>query len=247
MAPFNLENNIREKLENRELKPSSDAWGKLEIQLEERKPKKKLVFWYYAAASVVGILILSSIFINRNNPDENIQLVEKQVKEISVEKPLDIIPNTSEEIVVLENNSKVSNRKEDNTERQIKSVPPKNESTVDKKIRKNEAIVESSEMKKDIIKEEDQFINDKASEVALNIKNIQNNNSEVTLEEVETLLNNARRDIQTQRILNSQKVDATALLQEVEWELDKSFRDKVFDALGEGFQKVRTAVTERND
>jgi hypothetical protein len=64
---------------------------------------------------------------------------------------------------------------------------------------------------------------------------------------VEALLNNARREIETQRILNNPKVDATALLEDVEWELEKSFRDKVFDALGEGFQKVRTAVTERND
>ena len=64
---------------------------------------------------------------------------------------------------------------------------------------------------------------------------------------MEEMLNTARRDLQTQRILKSPKVDATALLQDVEWELEKSFRDKVFDALGEGFRKIRTAVIERND
>ena len=65
--------------------------------------------------------------------------------------------------------------------------------------------------------------------------------------DVEALLNNARREIETQRIINNPKVDATALLEDVEWELEESFRDKVFDALGEGYNKVRTAVSERND
>ena len=79
------------------------------------------------------------------------------------------------------------------------------------------------------------------------VKKLQENNTKVTAAEVEALLNNARRDIQTQRVLNSPKVDAAALLQDVEWEVEKSFRDKVFDALGEGFNKIRTAVSERND
>lgn len=84
-------------------------------------------------------------------------------------------------------------------------------------------------------------------EVVASVKKLQQNDSEITIAEVENLLNNARRDIQTQRILNNPKVDAAALLQDVEWEIDKSFRDKVFDALGDGFQKVRTAVSERNN
>ena len=96
-------------------------------------------------------------------------------------------------------------------------------------------------------KQEDKIFNNKVDEVVASVKKLQENKTEVTANDVEALLNNARREIQTQRILNSTKVDATALLLDVEWDLDKSFRDKVFDALGEGFNKVRTAVTERNE
>ena len=67
MAPYKLEDNIREKLEARELKPSADAWKKLESKLDTERPKKKNVVWYYAAASFVGLLILASVFFSRNN------------------------------------------------------------------------------------------------------------------------------------------------------------------------------------
>lgn len=52
MAPYKLEDNIREKLEARELKPSADAWSKLEAKLDTEQPKKKTVLWYYVAASL---------------------------------------------------------------------------------------------------------------------------------------------------------------------------------------------------
>jgi hypothetical protein len=59
----------------------------------------------------------------------------------------------------------------------------------------------------------------------------------------------AQRAISNQRILqkNTQKIDASALLMDVELELEQSFRDKVFEMLGEGFIKIRTAVSERNN
>ncbi len=42
-------------------------------------------------------------------------------------------------------------------------------------------------------------------------------------------------------------MDATALLNVVEFELETSFRDKVFEALGDGFEKVITSVADRNN
>ena len=58
MAPYKLEDNIREKLEARELKPSADAWKKLESKLDAAQPKKKTLVWYYVAAGFVGFLII---------------------------------------------------------------------------------------------------------------------------------------------------------------------------------------------
>jgi len=263
MAPYKLEDNIREKLEARELKPSADAWKKLEARLDAEHPKKKTVLWYYVAASFVGFLILASVFFSRNNAEVGNQIVNETIEQKSVEKQPEVIPNNSqsEEIASEENHvetvEKIAPKKEIEKKQkpnsdQLNSLPQK-KSEVDKKIESAEAIakvtkVEAEQaLKTTLEKEEDKLFNNKVDEVVASVKKMQENNTEINVTDVEALLNNARREIETQRILNNPKVDATALLEDVEWELEKSFRDKVFDALGEGFQKVRTAVTERND
>ena len=263
MAPYKLEDNIREKLEARELKPSANAWEKLESKLDAEQHKKKPVFWYYAAASIVGFLILASIFFGTNNFETQQQIVDADPEEMRGET--NIIPNNSKikKIASEEPNSektdngaskKEANKVQRENSNSIKPIPNK-KSAIDKRIEKNEAVAQTSnnEFQKSVIKEktiiseDEKVFNLKVEEVVASVKQLQTEKTEVTAAEVEKLLNRARREIQTQRILNSTKVDATALLQDVEWEVEKSFRDKVFDALGEGFQKVRTAVSERND
>lgn len=254
MAPHKLEDNIREKLEAREIQPSADAWKKLEAKLDAEQPKKKTVLWYYMAASFVGFVILASVFFSRNNAEMNNEVVNETTEQNITEKQPEIIPNDSklQEIASEEKTLEKEEKKQNVNSNSVKALPQK-KSEIDKKIEKTEAIAnvtkqeEEPLLKNTIQKEEDKLFNTKVEEVVASVKKLQENNPEVNATDVESLLNNARRDIQTQRILNSPKVDATALLQDVEWELEKSFRDKVFDALGEGFQKVRTAVSERND
>lgn len=253
MAPFNLEKNIREKMENRELKPSPDAWKKLQAQLDENQPKKKSRGWYYLAASVVGILIISTVFLNQNTVEVDTKIVKENVQGKGKENG-EIIEMNTEVVSEFSNPSKEKNPSEGSkTEKQPKQtiknskpIPPKKESAIDKKLKRSEALANSPKEINPILKDNEIF-NTKVEEVVASVQSLQNKNEEVTAEEVEALLSKARRDIQTQRILNNPKVDATALLQEVEWELEKSFRDKVFDALGEGFQKIRTAISQRND
>ena len=98
-------------------------------------------------------------------------------------------------------------------------------------------------------KTDERFIENKVDEVVARVKEIQHKNNQVTPEEIDALLANAQREIKTRQILNpeTQKVDAAALLLDVELELEQSFREKVFDALGESFNKIRTAVVERNN
>lgn len=249
MASFNLENNIREKMENRELKPSPEAWEKLEAQLDKKQPKKKMVAWYYMAASFVGLLIAISVFLNRDIVEVENSIVNEDVRENDevLEMKTEIVSDFSNPLEEKKASEETEARTQPKqTTENLKPIPPKIESEIDKKLKKSEALADSPKEVNTIL-EEDEVFNTKVDEVVASVQSIQNKNEEVTVEEVETLLNKARRDIQTQRILSSSKVDATALLQEVEWELEKSFRDKVFDALGEGFQKIRTAISQRND
>ncbi|HET8803711.1 MAG TPA: hypothetical protein VFM72_03970 [Aequorivita sp.] len=254
MAPHKLEDNIREKLEAREIQPSADAWKKLEAKLDAAQPKKKAVLWYYVAASFIGFVILASVFFSRNNAEMKNEVVNETTEQKITEKQPEIIPNDSklQEIASEEKTLEKEEKKQNVNSNSVKELPQK-KSEIEKKIEKTEAIAnvikqeEEPLLKNTTQKEEDKLFNNKVDEVVASVKKLQENNPEVNATDVELLLNNARRDIQTERILNNPKVDATALLQDVEWELEKSFRDKVFDALGEGFQKVRTAVSERND
>ena len=257
MAPYKLEDNIREKLESRELKPSEKAWDKLQEKLDAEQPQKKTVLWYYVAASVIGILILSSVFYT-NTIEVKDEIVTESVDEKTIDNDLKIIPHSedAQKYVSTQNNS-VVNKPEENKGKEklqsnsnLKTSSPESplstgtkKSEIDKKIDKTKVLA-NTEKEKSL---EEELINAKVDEVIASVKELQHNHNEVSITEVEDLLNKARREIQAQKILNAPKVDATALLQDVEWELEKSFRDKVFDALGEGFIKIRTAVIERND
>ncbi|WP_026452552.1 hypothetical protein [Aequorivita capsosiphonis] len=257
MAPYKLEDNIREKLEAREIKPSAGAWEKLETKLNAEQPKKKNVGWYYMAASFVGILILASVFFSQTPDEPKSQIVKETIELKTPESKSEIVTENSEVVDIL---SEENNAEKDNTEAKkndnrnpLKPVPQK-KSPVERKYERDKVIAKTTDQEKQspdsetqIANEEDALFNQKIDEVVASVKNLQENNNEVTAREVEQLLTDARRDIQAQRILKTPKVDATALLQDVEWELEKSFRDKVFDALGEGFRKIRTAVIERNE
>lgn len=257
MGSFNLENNIREKLENRELKPSPDAWKKLETQLKKPQPKKRSVGWYYAAASVVGLLIAVSVFFNNNSVEVKNQIVNQDVQQKgNVENRVERTSETNESLQKQNLSEEVKTDKERKTKESLKPIPSSKPSEIDKKIKKSEMLAnlptevtsKDSTIELDLQEiEEDIVFKTKVDEVVASVKSLQNRNEEITAEEVETLLNNARRDIQTQRILSNPKVNATALLEDVEWELERKFRDKVFDALGDGFEKFRTTISFGND
>jgi hypothetical protein len=87
----------------------------------------------------------------------------------------------------------------------------------------------------------------KVNEVVDRLKIMQSNNDSITDTEINVLLAQALEEIKVQKILNSNKIDAASLLMDVEQELETSFRDKVFNALGDSFNVIKTAVSNRNN
>ena len=65
MEPNKFEENIRTKLEEREIQPTPQAWGTLEAQLGEPKTSNKTL-WYAIAASLVAILVVGSFLLNED-------------------------------------------------------------------------------------------------------------------------------------------------------------------------------------
>ena len=90
-------------------------------------------------------------------------------------------------------------------------------------------------------------IDNKISDIVAQVEQLEQKNKVVTDEEIEALLLKAQHEITTQQILQSNTVNASALLLDVESELDESFKDRVFEALKTGFEKLKTTVAERDN
>jgi len=83
MEPIKFEEHIREKLQEREIPPSSKSWEKLEKHLEKSKPNKKTnkSLWLSIAAGFVGIIIVTSFVFKEEffAPQFTPQLVEESI------------------------------------------------------------------------------------------------------------------------------------------------------------------------
>jgi hypothetical protein len=281
MAPIKFEENIREKLQERELQPSKEAWNKLALTLEKNPQKKNnRRLWMAVAAGFIGVLLVVSFLLNNNNAASTQQIVvddnsnppveEKIIDNSNTEEP--IIENTTENISEIISGQKKSfseneNIRKNNTTQIVVSSRNREKPLVVKKGVNHEEIEtpfeeqlthdavafntkeEETVKEKPVKTEEVIFIDNKVKEVITAIEQIKKDKKTITVEDIDALLNKAQREISDNRILNSgnRKIDATALLMDVEKELERSFRDKVFEALGNGFNRIRTAVVERNN
>lgn len=248
MAPNKFEKHIKEKLDGRKIKPSAKTWQKLSGELDTSvQPKKKGYFWYGIAASFIGILIVSILYMNRENAQiiPDIQVVdssEEKIKETNDFRTNILIEDTTE-IKVAEINVNAI-RKES-----IKDIEHENilADAEDKIVsfEKEASAMEGIQVKSKL---SDEIINTKILEVVAQVNLLEEDAIALTDAEVDSLLRNAQREILTDKLFNQdQSVDAMALLTAVEDELDQSFRDQIFETLKTGFLKVRTAVADRNN
>jgi len=156
---------------------------------------------------------------------------------------------------VLEADKKIIPKKDIAVVTSKENPPQKKGATERTLLIKKEAITEVTTDPKEIANDklepskEDIFVNNKVDAVVAEVRQMEELNNTVTAAEIDDLLSKAQRDIATNRILvsSNKKIDPSVLLQDVETEMERSFRDKVFEALGDGYNKVRTAVVERNN
>lgn len=270
MAPLKFEENIKENLDKREINPSPDTWHKIAAQLdeaEENSHKENPRFWYLIAASIIGLVIISSLVFNSINfqeePNKNIVKVDdtENVNELEEE-----FINTNETRWV--ENSEVDkiedadnpNAFESKSQEAVTSRNPVDNKMIKEDKRFSQKVEDHTIMKEtsaiaqeneDINKvnalEETNLIEAKVADIVNQVNELKRKNTTVTDEEIEQLIRKAQREITTDKILENKKVDAMALLNEVESELDETFKERVFEALKTGFQKVKTAVAERNN
>ncbi|KLT68631.1 hypothetical protein [Flavobacterium sp. ABG] len=242
MEPNNFEKDFREKLNQRKIEPSDKAWDRLDAMLNVAEKEEPVVRsrsflalrkrGLYIAASIVGFLLVGTFFFNQKK-----SVVETPVKSVVVEQnsPKDTIEkqnilNTTldkKEVVVSEKTAIQSAQHSKNTEK------ISNEK-LNKGIKNNEKQVAESS----INNQSSQAVNQQmpASEKQKN-------------EAVEVLLNTAEKTIVAENTVKTKakvKVNANDLLQQVDGELELSFREKVITKVNKNYQTVKGALANRN-
>ncbi|UOB18507.1 hypothetical protein [Abyssalbus ytuae] len=243
MGQGNFEERSKEKMEARKITPSPHAWEKLESWLNKtERPKKGFFVPYWAAACIMVAMALSVILLLiKKQPEQTLVNVEENIKASPVsEKERDLPAVTitpSEEKNVQYNN----NEQAISSNNKPAGFSGKNKQKV---IQKNPDMPAERSKQPVMAAFEEEKVKQVVEQVyAMNAKR------EVTTEEIEQLLKMAQKQLDSQRTLynkDNNKIDAVALLDEVEHELEKSFRDKVFEALKEGAVIIKTAVADNN-
>lgn len=239
-----LEKHIKERLEERKLTPSVQAWDKVSAKINiDEKPEQKRWYLYAIAASFIGILFVSIFFFKSEEPKENtIQVVEEsntkkeQIQTKTDNTSFQNVEPTKSTVVEIDLNNDAQEKLDDNNLAVLPVQTKVAEETV------KEALQDS------FLKESNSVIAQKVNEVVAQVEFLENTNAEVSDAEIDSLLRTAQRQILSEQLFTeSGSVDAMALLSEVEIELDDSFRDQIFDALKDGYSKLRTAVADRNN
>lgn len=76
MEQNKLEKEINEKLNARTIQPSAQAWDRLDAMLTVAEQPKKKFGWLYIAASLVGLMFVSVLFL-KNQSNDNEVIVNK--------------------------------------------------------------------------------------------------------------------------------------------------------------------------
>ena len=245
MAPMKFEENIRERLEQRELKPSVKAWERIERELDAsaKRKTKKGYGWLLVAAGFIGILILAGKFVFTTDVTPQNQVVETAVEQNTRKTDTEeegVVPGVTEPSTVEQPLVHTDKPVEQKLTPMIQKPVP-----VDQKDQVVEVSQEQPVLEAPVQKQIDAEVD------ALLAKVQEQDYAGVAYSdaEIDKLLRDAQRDIISDQLFNKERntVSAEALLYEVEEELDPSFRDRIFEALKAGFLKAREAVASRND
>ena len=232
MEQNKFDEQIKKALESRSLQPSNNAWEKLSNRLDKTNKKPNKAYWYIGvAASVVGLLFFAVQFYN-TKPVEPVIVNTPTVKQ--VENTQVAVEDSITSKAVLKTIQPVENFKENLTENDIET-----------KVVLSEKQIVTNEINQETLTFEEQKIKDLVAKV----EDLKAQNKEVTNADIDALLLEAQKEIRFKKLIdkNTGIVDANTLLEEVETDLDQSFRSKVFDAIKASFGTVKTVIAQRNN
>lgn len=220
MEPNKIENQIREKLNQREIQPSANAWDRLDAMLsvEEQKPKRNFK-WISIAAIFAGFTLIGIFMMNQEKSTENVIISNPIVLENENEnETTSKIENNFSEV---KNEEAVVHQPTKKIEKTSTEINPKKDFLLDNQLKKDEVIVEN-QLKESTSK----YIN-----------------AESLLAEIEK---GVKAEIPNISKKPSVKVDANILLSTAENEVNETFREKAIQSFNKNYQSVKSSLANRN-
>lgn len=243
MEPNNTDKQIKNLLEKREITPSLKSWEELRSRLDASEKKKTPLYWYLALAAsfVAGILIVSLLFNTKTSNDNPVVFEEQILKTTELQNEIPVFDSLGK--VTQISNSKVPNVIEEVSVKEIEANN-KPETKPDENPATDSAVAEN------IPEEESVVLYKKVEDVIAQVSSEETEQDFMRASEIDVLLAKATAEIlkEKQKYLYKSQgfVSASDLLNDVEYEMEQSFREKIFEMLKEGFNKSRTAVANRN-
>ena len=225
MKPNKIDNQIREKLNAREVQPSAQAWDRLDAMLavsEEKKPKKGYG-WFFVAASTILFFGLGFFLFNSNetieiNNSTPIVTTINEETDSSEATKINQISVKEEQLVLVQNEVNFS-KTQTNKKSEEANKLMETENILEEKISPNSQLPTPNTYK---------YVS-----------------PENLLAEVQT----GEKVITSDKKIRPKvkmKVDANSLLTNVEKELDENHKETTFDKLNRKFKDAKSALANRN-
>ncbi|MDD5149600.1 MAG: hypothetical protein PHC28_03855 [Flavobacterium sp.] len=232
MEPNNIENQIKEKLNLREIQPSAQAWDRLDVMLSvaETKKKKSYFNWWTIAASFVGFVAIGTFFYNQNTNGIN------SIPVVTIENKIQKGDLDVENKIILKN--KINPEKSLN--QTAKTIVKVEKIDVDNKKESNDNVISKEGLQ---IKNNEEKIaiviqpNDKIDQIV--------NQTKPNYIDVEDLLASVEKTPKIEK--STVKINSMALLNEVDGELEISFREKALNTISKKYKEAKEALVNRNN
>jgi hypothetical protein len=229
MEQNKLENEFRNKLNQREITPSENSWDRLDAMLTVAEDKKKMrsYGWIYVAASILGFAFLGTFYFNQFDKDVTVKgnevVIKNNQKVVPIQKNRSIVtPNPKTESTVV-----ISEVKK--TEKNPQDLMPT--------IKSQNQVAQNSNSDGEIPNLDNKPSNQKAEQLA---------SSKINDNTVDEMLAAVQTKSKSDNSKTAVKVNPNNLLSQVDGEIELSFREKVINKVNKNYQTVKVALANRN-
>ena len=241
MEPNSIEKQIKQKLNAREIQPSAQAWDRLDAMLSvaENKKEKKSFPWLKVAAGFILSVGFGFYFLDQNATDTTINNSQEIIVEtVGIDSVLNDEKNKEIVSVVANENEK---------DQELNEV--EKQDLVQKKSDKNSIVYKDGKSKQQIKIQNSVGVNNTvAVSKEMNTTKSEAESMEVN-KEVFIGIQNNQDIVSVEKPIASKsklKVDPSALLNQVEEEVDLTFRQKIFQKISKNFKEAKESFVSRN-